>query len=200
MSEYFSVKEAATLLGVCVKTLHRWDKSGFLTAQWRTEGGHRRYGFTQLKTIQGHADPDKITVLYARVSSHDQKEDLGRQADLLAKVAEKDGIHNSICIKDLGSGMNFKKRGFVQLLSMLFKGEVGQIIITHKDRLTRFGFGLIERICQYLNVSIRVLDSSKIDFTTQLVQDMIEVVTVFSARLHGKRAATHRELRQQATC
>lgn len=196
MNKYLSVSEMAEFCGVCIKTLHRWEMSGSLMPSYRTPGGHRRYDREGAKRFCGIQDNtlDKAVLLYSRVSSADQKHDLARQSQRLKDYAQQQNIANTISLSDIGSGMNFNKRGLLTLLKYLFSGDVNKIIVTHKDRLMRFGFALIEKICQYLNVKIIVMDSNdkEGDFTTQLAQDLIEIITVFSAKLYGRRSSQNR--------
>ena len=196
MNKYLSVSGMAKFCGVCIKTLHRWEMLGVLTPSYRTPGGHRRYDRESAKRFCGIQDnpTDKAALLYSRVSSSDQKQDLSRQTQKLKDYAQQQNIVNTISLSDVGSGMNFNKRGLLSLLKHLFSGAVNKIIVTHKDRLMRFGFALIEKICQYLSVEIIVIDDNhkEGDFTTQLTQDLIEIITVFSAKLYGRRSSQNR--------
>lgn len=210
MMRFLSVGELAEFCGVCIKTLHRWEAAGLLSPAYRTKGGHRRYSVAQANALCGISTEDciKTSVLYARVSSADQKDDLTRQMARLKDYAATQGLTNTVALSDIGSGMNFNKKGLLALLKLLFTGTVGKLLVTHKDRLMRFGFGLIERVCGYLNVEILVIDTATnaeaADFTTQLTQDLVEIITVFSAKLYGKRSANNRknlgpEIKQCAT-
>ena len=196
MTEILSIGEVSRILGVCVKTLHRWNKAGQLTPQFRTLGGHRRYNATDVLNLKGLTQLSQArgVVLYSRVSSADQKQDLERQAKRLKEYAAQKGIENVMEVSDIGSGMNFKKPGFLKLLKLLFQGKISSIIVTHKDRLIRFGFALIERVCQYLNVKIIFIqDNDNVaEVTTQLTLDLVEIITVFSAKLYGQRSAQNR--------
>jgi len=197
MLKMLSVGQAALFLGVCVKTMHRWEESGELSPDWRTPGGHRRYELASLTCwVEDSSKEQRGTVLYARVSSHDQKEDLSRQQELLRSVAKAKSFDDVYELKDIGSGINFGKKGFLALLKLLFSGKIQRIVVTHRDRLMRFGFSLIEQICTFMNVQIEVLDHSEHSFEVQLSQDLIEIITVFSAKLYGKRSAQHRRMRQ----
>lgn len=194
---HFSIGLTASMLGVCVKTLRRWEESGYLVPAFRTSGGHRRYAYTQLQSFfEGDTDTSQLTVLYARVGSYDQKSDLGRQADLVRAAAVEKGYANTHLIQDIGSGLNFEKRGFLSLLKLMFQRKVQRIVVVHKDRLLRFGFPLIEKLCFHLGVSIEVLDHRVQSPSESLVKDVIELMTVMSARMHGRRAHAHRQLRQ----
>jgi len=197
--EHFSAGQTAQMLGVCIKTLHRWEADGYLKPSFRTVGNHRRYSYAQLQAFFEEPSDSDTTVLYARVSSHDQKNDLERQAQLLQTAAYGKGYKQTHLIKDIGSGLNFEKRGFLALLKLLFQQKVKRILVVHKDRLLRFGFPLIEKLCTFLGVTLEVLDARVQSHTEQLVSDVLEIVTVMSARMHGKRAHSHQHLREQYT-
>jgi len=201
MTDILSVGEVSRLLGVCVKTFHRWDKAGQLTPQFRTLGGHRRYKAADVLNLKGltQLSAERSIALYSRISSADQRQDLHRQAQRLRGYAVEKGIENVIEVSSIGSGMNFKRTGFLKILKLLFQGKISSIVVTHKDRLMRFGFALIERVCQYLNVKIIVIqDNDNVsDVTTQLTLDFVEIITVFSAKLYGRRSAQNKKLLSQ---
>ena len=121
---------------------------------------------------------------YARVSSHDQKEDLERQAEILTRHYPK-----AMVIKDLGSGLNFSKKGLKTLLSMILNQEIDTLVLTHKDRLLRFGSELIFKLCQHFGIRVVTLNQQNTqNFEETLSQDVIELMTVFCARLYGSRS------------
>ena len=131
---YMSIGEASRFLGVSVVTLRRWHRSGRLSPRWRTEGGHRRYGVDNLNAVAGIAATSGKTICYARVSSHDQKDDLTRQADRLRQCARQNEFPDIEVITDLGSGLNYRKRGLQRLIGLICRREVGTLVLTHKDR------------------------------------------------------------------
>ena len=134
-----SISEAAYLLGVSTDTLRRWEEEKKLIPE-RTEGGHRRYDLTLIlkdKAIEG------LTILYCRVSTRPQKKDLDRQIAVLETYAEINNWQNCLTLKDIGSGVNYKKRGLNKLLSLLVEGKVSRLVLTNKDRLLRFGSELV---------------------------------------------------------
>ena len=138
---FLSIGMAAVLIGVSVSTLRRWEKEQKLKPSHRTLGGHRRYSRDQVDSISNpdlqHSKQTKA-VIYGRVSSHDQKMDLERQMERLEAYASNH-FNEVLKIKDLGSGLNFKKPGLKKLLSLIHKGEITHLILNHKDRLLRFG-------------------------------------------------------------
>ena len=147
------IGEAARFLGVSVVTLRRWHRAGRLSPRWRTEGGHRRYGVDDLNAVAGVSVPQGKTICYARVSSHDQKDDLQRQADRLRGYAETHEFPDIEVITDLGSGLNYRKRGLQRLIGLICRREVGTLVLTHKDRLLRFGADLVFSICKLYGVA-----------------------------------------------
>ena len=185
---YPSIGAAANLLGVSTSTLRLWEKLGKIKPAFRTKGGHRRFLYKDIKVNSSNKHTSRLTLAYARVSSHDQKEDLERQKDLLENFCKKTSKSFQL-ISDLGSGLNYKKRGLRNLIKMIISGRVEKIILTHKDRLLRFGSEIIFHLCSYFNTEIVLIkDSEKKSCEDQLAQDVLEILTVFSARLYGKRA------------
>ena len=143
MSNLIGVKKTAELLGVSTKTIRRWEESGKIRST-RTEGGHRRFNASDLL---GNKSDASLKVAYARVSSHDQKKDLERQAMVLEAYCVKQGWSFKL-IKDLGSGMNYKKKGLIRLIKLLCTYQVERLVLTNKDRLLRFGSELIFMLCE----------------------------------------------------
>src|SRR3990167_6347715 len=134
MDKLLTIKEAAQTLGVSVSTMRRWEREGKLKKPMLTEGKHRRYWLSQLRPLK--LNPDKLqdqTIAYARVSSHDQQSDLERQKKVLEMYCASYGWSYEI-ISDLGSGMNYQKRGLRKLLSAILDGNIKRIVLTHRDR------------------------------------------------------------------
>ncbi len=195
-STYVSIKQAAKILGVSKSTLRRWDKEEKLTTI-RTEGGHRRYDISTLRPESTHKfNPLEVrkTIAYARVSSHDQKADLVRQQQVLELFCAKNDWTYEI-ISDLGSGMNYHKKGLTKLLNLILSGNIGRLVLTHKDRLLRFGAELIFSICEIKNVEVLLINKGdEISFEEELASDVLEIITVFSARLYGARNKKNKKL------
>jgi excisionase family DNA binding protein len=144
MDKYVSIGKAAKILGVSIGTLRRWDEEGRLVSI-KTEGGHRRYDISKIKPELVHRfdfQDSRKTIAYARVSSHDQKDDLERQKQVLELFCSKNGWPFEI-ITDLGSGMNYYKKGLTKLLNAILDDRIGRLVLTHKDRLLRFGAELV---------------------------------------------------------
>jgi predicted site-specific integrase-resolvase len=182
-----SIGEMARKLGVAVGTLRRWDREGKLRPILRTCGGHRRYGTAPEAPVSGP------TVLYARVSCHDQKDDLERQKKRLRVFADGKGWEDCEVIADLGSGLNFKKRGLLRLLQMIMDRRISRLVLENKDRLLRFGAELVFRLCASQEIEVVVVDDLPRSFEADLARDVLEIITVFSSRLYGARSAGRRK-------
>jgi putative resolvase len=190
MARLVPIKEASAILGVSVDTLRRWEKEGKITSQ-RTDGGHRRYDVSSLVQTSAKILP---TVCYARVSSHDQKDDLVRQSAVLEAWCKQHG-YEAIILKDLGSGLNYKKRGLKTLLLLITQKEVSRLVVTHKDRLLRFGSELIFSLCEQFGVEVVILNrTDDSSFEEDLAKDVLEIITVFSARLYGSRSRKNQKI------
>ncbi len=191
-----SIGQAAKELGVSIPTLRRWEAEGKIQAE-RTPKGHRRYDLAQLRGLKPYetSKTNRPTVCYARVSSHDQKEDLVRQAALLETFCAANGWTYEI-VQDLGSGLNYNKRGLQQLIKRICSGTVGRLVLTNKDRLLRFGSELVFSLCEAYNIEVVIINQGEqpLSFEEELAQDVLEIITVFSARLYGSRSHKNRKL------
>ena len=191
LSRLVKIGEAAEILGVSVQTLRKWEKSGELLPSRKSKSGTRYYDISKLLNVRTEEVP---TVGYARVSSHDQKEDLERQQELLEAYCSAKGWQVEI-IKDLGSGMNYRKKGLKKLLDMILKKDVKRLVLTHKDRLLRFGSELVFTLCEVQGIEIVIIHKGEQPrFEEELAQDVLEIITVFSARLYGSRSSKHKKL------
>lgn len=192
-----SIGEAAKELGVSVDTVRRWADADKLKSV-RAPSGHRRFYLTDLKRLTPRVLKqldERITINYARVSSHDQKQDLIRQAQVLEAFSAANGWQYET-IQDLGSGLNYNKKGLQKLLKRIMQGDVGRLVLTHKDRLLRFGAELVFAMCEEFETEVVIVNKSQVEttFEQELVQDMIELITVFSARLYGSRQEKNKKL------
>jgi len=184
-SESLSIGKTAVLLGVSVVTLRRWNKLGKLKA-FRTFGDHRRFHLNDVLDII-NPSRNKLHVAYARVSSHDQKKDLETQSKRLELIIER--YEHKMLISDLGSGLNYNKSGLRKLINLITSQQVHTLYLTHKDRLLRFGSELIFSLCKKFGTKVVIVDAVQcVTFEQELVQDVIELMTVFSAKLYGKRS------------
>jgi predicted site-specific integrase-resolvase len=185
------IGEAAQLLGVSISTLRKWEDTGELIPTRKTAGGTRFYATADLL---GLGDADAPTVCYARVSSHDQKDDLERQHAMLEAYCAAKGWRSEV-IKDLGSGMNYRKPGLNRLLEMILRKQMRRLVITHQDRLLRFGSELVFALCAQQQIEIVIIHKGEQPtFEEELAKDVLEIITVFSARLYGSRSQKNEEL------
>jgi len=185
-----SIREASKILGVTEKTLRLWEKEGKIKPK-RTEGGHRRYEISDLLNSKKN---ELLTICYARVSSQDQKGDLKRQELVLESYCANKGFNFEI-ISDLGSGLNYKKKGLVRLIKLICSGQIERLIITHKDRLLRFGSELIFSICEHFGVEILIINRTEdSSFEEDLAKDVMDIVMVFSARMYGSRSHKNKKI------
>lgn len=194
MYKLISIAKAAEILGVTTTTLRRWEASGKLVPV-RTSGNQRRYSLAAIDpSFADSIETSRITYAYARVSSHDQKEDLVRQTQVLEMHCAAQGWRFEV-IADLGSGMNYHKKGLKRLLAEILAGRVERLVIAHKDRLLRFGAELIFSICEAKNVEVVILNKGQdTTFEEDLAKDVLEIITVFSARLYGSRSNKNKKL------
>lgn len=190
-----SIGKAAEVLGVSHATLRRWENAGKIMCE-RTTAGHRRYDVSGLLHQKRTPTPLSLkkTIAYARVSSNDQKDDLTRQMQMLEMFCSSQGFVYEI-ISDIGSGMNYKKRGLKSLLDAIDQGRVGRLVLTHKDRLLRFGAELVFGLCEARNVEVVIVNQGpEPSFEEELAQDVLEIITVFSARLYSSRSHKNKKL------
>jgi len=197
MYEYIRPEDACRILKITNRILYNWDSKGLLKSV-KTKGGHRRYMRTDVLEKAGkkeESNPGR-NICYCRVSTRGQKEDLERQIEFF-----RCKYPNHEIISDYGSGINFKRKGFNSILDSSIKGNINEIVVTHRDRLCRFGFELIERIItQGGKGKIVVLNKKETSPQEELVGDLISIITVFSSRLYGLRSnSIKRQIRQQTS-
>ena len=184
----YKPKDFADLLGVSVKTLQRWDREGILKA-YRTPTNRRFYTYDQFlkyKGKDGESDT-RLTVIYARVSTRNQKEDLINQVHFLRQFCNARGIIVDQCIEDYGSGLNYNRKKWNTLLDNVIDRKIKTIVISHKDRFIRFGFDWFEQFCMRFDTEILVVNNEELSPQEELVQDIISILHVFSCRLYGLR-------------
>ena len=188
--KYYSIGEFANQIGKTIQTLRNWDKKGILKPSHVTKGGTRYYSQEQLNHFLGLKSEKQINkkiIGYCRVSSHKQKDDLERQIENVKTYMCAKGYQFEI-ITDIGSGINYNKKGLNQIIDMVTNSEVEKIVVLYKDRLIRFGYELIENLCDKFGTVIEIIDSTEKTEQQELVEDLVQIITVFSCRLQGKRA------------
>ncbi|RYZ89961.1 MAG: IS607 family transposase [Proteobacteria bacterium] len=191
---YLWIGQAFEFIGVSVSASGRWEREGFLVPEFRTKGSHRRYSVQEIEEKFELSRPIRRVraASYARVSSHDQKKDLLRQSERLRLYCEAN-FPSFECIEDLGSGLNYKKPGLEKLLRLIFTRRLTHLILSHKDRLLRFGSELVFDLCKHFGVEVVVIESEpNSSFEEELTRDVLELMTVFSARLYGRRSHRNR--------
>lgn len=182
----YKPKEFAELLGVSVATLQRWDRQGTLHAH-RSITDRRYYTYDQYLEWKGVRTPvdERKIVIYARVSTRNQKEDLNNQVQFLRQFCNARGMIVSQCIEEYGSGLNYNRKQWNKLIDEVMEGSVQAIVIAEKDRFVRFGYDWFERLCLKMNTKIIVVHNESLSPQAELVQDIVSILHVFSCRLYG---------------
>lgn len=193
--ELMSIGKFAKKLGISVDTLRRMHASGEIIPARITRGGTRYYSSEQLIQFQNIAtvQKKKHVIGYCRVSTRSQLDDLQTQVNNVKSYMFAKGYQFEI-ITDVGSGINYKKPGLTELLRRIDNQEISKVVILYKDRLIRFGFELIEQICLLNGVGIEVIDNTEQTKEQELVDDLIQIITVFANRLYGQRSKKTRQL------
>lgn len=184
----YKPKDFAELLGVSVKTLQRWDRDGILKAN-RTPTDRRYYTYDQYLQFKGIQTENDIrdTVIYARVSTRNQKDDLQNQVEFLKQFCNAKGIIVNQCVEDFGSGLNYNRKKWNKLLDEVMANKIKTIVILNKDRFIRFGYDWFEKFCEKFNTKIIIVNNETLSPNEELVQDIISILHVFSCRLYGLR-------------
>ena len=186
MSNY-KPQEFAEMIGVSVKTLQRWDREHKLIAQ-RTPTDRRYYTHKQYVDYMGIVQQVKgKTIIYTRVSTSNQKDDLKNQIEFLQQFTNSKGIIVDEIIQDVGSGLNYNRKKWNKLIENCMKNEIDTIIVTHKDRFIRFGYEWFERFLSKFDVKLIVVNNEFLSPQEELVQDIISILHVFSCRIYGLR-------------
>lgn len=196
MAKYYSIRVFSKMLGVTPQTLRNWDKLGKLKPHHTASNGYRYYSQEQLESITNVQREKRITIGYCRVSSHKQKDDLERQCENMRTYLLAQGKPFKI-IQDIGSGINYRNKGLVKLVELINDNNVDKVVILYKDRLLRFGFELVEEIATLHNCEIEIIDHIEKTEQQELVEDLIQIITVFSCKLQGKRAHKAKKLIQE---
>ena len=193
--KYYSSKTVSKILGVTAQTLRNWDREGKLKPSYVKSNGYRYYSEDSiLSYTQERKTKKNLNVIgYARVSSKKQSDDLERQVSNLKTYLDSKYNEYEI-ITDIGSGINYTKPGLKKLIEKINRKEVDLIVVLYKDRLLRFGFELVEYFAELNNVKIEVLDKIDKDQDKELVEDLVQIITVFSCKIQGKRKNKTKEL------
>ena len=184
----YKPKEFSELIGVSVKTLQRWDNDNKLKA-YRTPTNRRYYTYEQYLKYTGKTDVNdkRKIVIYTRVSTSNQKDDLKNQVEFLRQYANAKGIIVDEVIEDYGSGLNYNRKKWNKLIDECMENKVKTIIISHKDRFIRFGYDWFERFLSKFEVSFIIVNNESLSPQEELVQDIISILHIFSCRIYGLR-------------
>ena len=196
MENTFGIGHAATLLGITVKTLQRWEREGRLIPAARTVSNRRRYTESQLRAflrLPSLAAPGRV-VAYCRVLSAAQRPDLVNQRRTLEQFTAARGLAVVECVEEVGGGLNFGRKRFLALMDAIGRGEVATLVLAHRDRLTRFGFDWFAHYAALHGCELLVLNQERLSPEQEMVEDLMTIVHCFSSRLYGLRNY-RRELR-----
>lgn len=195
MKKYYSIRKLSEMIDVSAQTLRNWEKSGKLIPDYKTSSGYRYYSQEQIDAITGNKTnmENRIVIGYCRVSSAKQKDDLERQVQNVKAYLLAQGRPFEI-IEDIGSGINYNKKGLLELLQKVIDHKVEKIVVLYKDRLLRFGYELFENIAKSYGTSIEIIDNTDKTEQQELVEDLVQIMTVFSCRLQGKKAKKTKEM------
>jgi predicted site-specific integrase-resolvase len=185
--EFVKRGEAIKTLGICYQTLYKMaERKEIDTAKIGENTLYNVNKYLREKTI---LHKEKIKICYCRVSSNKQKEDLERQIKFM-----KEKFPTHIIIKDIGSGLNYKRKGLQEIMEKAINGEIEELIITYKDRLTRFGYEMIEwLITKYSNGKIIIINKNEEETPVEeLTKDIVSIMNVYVAKVNGlRRYKTH---------
>ena len=184
----YKPKDFAELVGVSVKTLQRWDRDGILKAN-RTPTNRRYYTYDQYLQFRGIQTENDIrdVVIYARVSTRNQKDDLKNQVEFLKQFCNSKGMIVSQCIEEFGSGLNYNRKKWNKLLEEVMENKIKIIAISNKDRFIRFGYDWFEKFCERFHTKIIIVNNEALSPNEEFVQDIISILHVFRCRLYGLR-------------
>lgn len=193
---WVSIGVAAKEAGVHVDTIRNWEKKGYIKSE-RTPSNRKRFDLNAVISYANANKPkpqEKVTAIYARVSTPSRKSDLDFQKQVLELHCAAKGWQY-IIIEDIGSGLNFKKQGLLKLINLIENNKIERILLNYKDRLLRYGNEIIYEICKYHNIEIVVLSESESKtYEEELVDDVLSVITVFSAKLYGSRSHKNKKI------
>ena len=203
MERFYKISNAAYILGVCTKTIRRWDASGKIECK-RTVGGHRRISMLEIERIlYNEKSPSDYQLkrkiaIYSRFSSHEQKKkgDLDRQVQYAREYCREKQCSPGFIFQDVGSGLNAKRSGLRKLCKLVEKGHVSKVILTYSDRLTRFGFEYLKAYFASHGTTFQIINKKQdCSMQEELVQDLIAIITSFSGRVHGMRSHKRKHIK-----
>ena len=188
-------KEFCELVGIKYPTFKQYVREGKIKVIY-TSTGRIRVPYSEVERFLGlRQERETRAVIYARVSGNDQKEDLKRQIDYLTQYCTAKGYKVVDVLSDVASGLNTSRKGLLKLFDYVVNRKVDAIVITYKDRLTRFGFEYLEFFFKQYNVRIEVVlgDEPK-DAYQEFVEDLMSIITSFAGKLYGMRSHRKKKL------
>ena len=189
----YSIGQFAKEIGVTPNYLRILHASGEFLPSHVSPKGTRYYDESKLREWRQEPEAELSTVGYCRVSTKAQEDDLQNQIENLKAYMYARGYSFEM-ITDIGSGINYKKPGLKKLIKMILNKEVSKVVILYKDRLVRFGFEMIEYLCELNNVTLEIIDNSEKSKDEELTDDLIQIITVFANRLYGARSKKTKKL------
>jgi putative resolvase len=182
----YAPQEFGKLIGRSTLTLQRWDRAGILPAK-RTPTKRRYYTHEDYLSFIGQRPKERLTIAYFRVSSHAQRKDLESQKKAIEMLCVSSGriLHEKI--EDIGSGLNYQRKNFLELMNRVEKGEIKEILVAHKDRLVRFGYEWFENFCKTHGTELVVMNHDLLSPEQEMTQDLLSIIHCFSSRLYGLR-------------
>ena len=186
MKDIYWPKEFGKVLGKAVVTLQKWDRKGIRRA-CRTTTNRRYYNHEQFLQVIGQKAFEQISIRYCRISGSGQKGDLASQKRAVEQFCIATGKAVAEKIEDVGSGLNYKREGFIRLMEMVERGEVSEIVIAQKDRLVRFGFEWFQKFCSDHGCRITVMNAESLSPEAEMTKDLLSIIHGFSGRLYGLR-------------
>ena len=187
MSKYFRIAQFAERVGRATSTIRRWESEGKLVPD-RLPSGQRVFTQEHIDKVLGITPKNRKTVVYSRVSSRNQKDDLENQVMALETFCSAKGLTVDEWASDIGSGLNFKRPNFLKIVEGLATGEISTLVVAHKDRLTRFGFEVLEHLAGLKKAEILVMNHETLSPQGEMVEDLMTIIHVFSCRLYGLRS------------
>lgn len=190
--QLISIGKFAKKVGLTTASLRRMHESGECIPYHITKGGTRYYSLDQLKDFSTADKKKKLVIGYCRVSTSSKKDDLETQINNVKSYMYAKGYNFEI-ISDIGSGINYKKKGLQELLNKINGQDISKIIILHKDKLIGFGFELIEYLCKINDVEIEIIDNTE-QSKKEMSDNLVQIVTIFANYLYGQQSKKTKQL------
>ena len=186
MSQAYRMGGFAKRIGRSVQTVRRWEREGKLVAK-RLPSGHRYFDESDVRRLMGGAPENRLTVVYCRVSRAGQKDDLASQVAAMETWCRNAGVAVNEWVQEIGGGLNFKRKRFLNILDRMQRGEIEKLLVAHRDRLARFGYDLIAHLASENGCEIVVVNQNSLSPQQEMVEDLFSIVQTFSCRLSGMR-------------